>query len=136
MYGTLHQSVNVQATCTKVVYDKHFHGRNLAMIGASLMDCVCKLCGGSDSQHHIIRKCTHKDMLACRTKHVQLLKRRSSDIAARSIPIAPYIKVYLDFALQAGEDSGAFTAWTGILDPRLIYKLEKVEEVHAVGASS
>ena len=106
------------------------------MIGASLMDCVCKLCGGSDSQHHIIRKCTHKDMLACRTKHVQLLKRRSSDIAARSIPIAPYIKVYLDFALQAGEDSGAFTAWTGILDPRLIYKLEKVEEVHAVGASS
>ena len=87
------------------------------MIGANPMDCVCKLCGGSDSQHHIIRECTHKDMLACRTKHVQLLKRRSSDVTARFIPIAPYFKVYLNFALQAGEDSGAFIAWTGILDP-------------------
>ena len=109
-----HQSVNVQATCTKIVYDKHLHGRNLAMMGASPMDCVCKLCGGADSQHHIIRECTHNDMLECRTKHVQLLKRRSSDMTARSIPIAPYFKVYLDFALQAGEDSRALTAWTGI----------------------
>ena len=72
-------------------------------------------------------------MLACWTKHVLLLKRRSNDMTARSIPIAPYFKAYLDFALQAGEDGGALTAWTGILDPRLISKLEKVEEVHAVG---
>ena len=35
--------------------------------------------------------------------------------------------------LQAGEDSGALTAWTGILDNRLVTKLETVEEIHAVG---
>ena len=46
--------------------------------------------------------------------------------------MAPYYKVYLDFALQEGEDSGAFTAWTGILDNRLILKLETVKEVCAV----
>ena len=80
------------------------------------MDCVCKLCGGKDSQHHVIRDCTHREMTACRGKHVALLKRRSSDIAARQYQAAPYFEVYLDFALQAGVETGAYTAWTGILD--------------------
>ena len=35
------------------------------------MDCVCKLCGGVDSQHHIIRDCNHKDMAACRRSPAQ-----------------------------------------------------------------
>ena len=52
-------------------------------------------------------------------------------MSARRVPIAPYFKV--DFALQEGEDSGAFIAWTDILDQRLIAKLETVEKVHAVG---
>ena len=52
-------------------------------MGAFPMDCVCKLCGGADSQHHIIRECTHKDMTACRGKHVALLKRLSRDITTR-----------------------------------------------------
>ena len=47
--------------------------------------------------------------------------------------MAPYFKVYLDLALQEGEDNGAFTAWTDILDNRLIFKLETVEEIPAVG---
>ena len=64
------------------------------------MDCVCKLCGGVDSQHHTIWECTHRDMLACQTKHIQLLKRRYSDTSARSVPIAPYFKVCIDFTLQ------------------------------------
>ena len=127
------QSLNKPSTCAEIIYRKHLYGRIGAMIGANLMDCVCKLLGGEDSQHHIVRECSHKDMLACRTKHVQLLKRRSSDMTTRSIPTAPYFQVYLDFALQAGEAVGAFTSWTGILDPRLISKLETVEEVHAVG---
>ena len=71
------------------------------------MDCVCKLCGGVDSQHHIIRDCTHRKMAACRDKHVALLKRHSSDITARRYQAAPYFEVYLDFAPQAGVDSGA-----------------------------
>ena len=61
---------------------------------------------------------------------MQLLRRRSSNVSARRVPIAPYFKV--DFALQEGEDSGAFTVWTDILDQRLIAKLETVEKVHAV----
>ena len=123
------QSVNVSTTCSKIIYDKHLHGENLAKMGASPMDCVCKLCGGADSQHHIIRDCTHREMAACRDKHEALLKRRSSDITARRYQAAPYFEVYLDFALQAGVDSGAYTAWTGILDQRLITRLEGVQPV-------
>ena len=92
------------------------------------------LCGGEDSQHHIIRECTHKpcpeDILACRTKRVQLLRRRSSDRSERAH--RSLLKFYLDFALQVDEASGAFTAWTGILDNRQITKLKTVEDVHAV----
>ena len=68
-------------------------------------------------------------MAACRDKHVALLKRRSRDITARRYQAAPYFEVYLDFALQAGVDSGAYTAWTGILDQRLITRLEEVRPV-------
>ena len=39
---------------------------------------------------------------------------------------APYFKVYLDFALMVGEESDAYTAWPGILDDKLIVKLEAV----------
>ena len=58
------------------------------------MDCVCKLCGGVDSQHHIILDCTHREMASCRDKHIALLKRRSSDITARRYQAAPYFEVY------------------------------------------
>ena len=53
MYGThISQSVNVPAAYATIVYDKHLHGRNLAKIGTSPMDCVCELCGGEDSELH------------------------------------------------------------------------------------
>lgn len=34
------QSVNERSTCFKIIYDKHLHGRNLAMIGARWMGPV------------------------------------------------------------------------------------------------
>ena len=37
---------------------------------------------------------------------------------------SPYFKVYRDFALTVGEESDAYTAWPGILDDKLIVKLE------------
>ena len=82
------QSANVSTTCTKIIYDKH-QGENLAKMGASPMDCVCKLCGGGGSQHHIIRDCTHREMAACSDKHIAMLKRRSRDISARRYQAAP-----------------------------------------------
>ena len=41
------QSVNKRSTCSEtsvLIYDKHLHGRNLAMLGASPIYCACKLC--------------------------------------------------------------------------------------------
>lgn len=93
------------------------------------MDCVYKLCRGADSHHHIIRDYSHKDMVACRDKHVPLLKRRARDITARQYQAAPYFEGYLDFALQDGEESGAYTTWTGILNQRRIDELEEVRPV-------
>ena len=45
LYGTNKSSVNVGTTCTKIIYDslKHLHGEILAKMGASPMDCMCKL---------------------------------------------------------------------------------------------
>ena len=58
MYRTTdNMSVLERTTCTKIIYDKHLHGRNLEKFGAPPMDCGCKLCGGADSQYHIIREC-------------------------------------------------------------------------------
>ena len=34
------------------------------------------------SQTHFIKECTHKDMLACQTKHVKLLRESLSDRSA------------------------------------------------------
>ena len=79
LYGTnKSQSVNVGTTCTKIIYGMHLHEENQAKMGASPMDCVCKLCGGVDSQHHIIRDCTHRKTAACRDKHVEALERYCS----------------------------------------------------------
>ena len=87
--------------------------------------CVC---GGADSQHHIIQLYSHKDMIACKDKHVALLKRRSRDISAKRYQAAPY-DVYLDFTLRASEESGAYMSWTGIFDLRLLEQLEELRPV-------
>ena len=94
--------------------------------GADPMNCVFKSCGGFDSQHRIIRDCSHEGMLACRDKYVALLKRRSRDITARRYQAAPYFNVYLDVAFRPGGTRALTSAWTGILDPRLVETLEVV----------
>lgn len=60
------QSVNVNFTGSKIIYDKHLNGRNLTKMETFPMDDECKLCGGANSQHHIVCDCAHKDMMACR----------------------------------------------------------------------
>ena len=102
------------------------------------MNCVFKSCEGVDSQHHIIRECaykdirhsSHKDMLACRDKHVALLKRRLRDITASRYQAAPYFEVHLDFrrrvAFGPGEESGAYS---DILDPCQVEALEMAQPI-------
>jgi hypothetical protein len=124
-------SVMERATCVRIIYDKHLHGRNLAKFGAPPMDCVCKLCGGADSQYHIIRECSHPDMVACRRRHIALLWAKSNLMTSRRWGVAPYFAIYLTFALTTGEALGSHTAWTGILDPRLLEELEVAATVHS-----
>ena len=59
-------------------------------------------------------------MLTCRPKHLVLLKSW--------LPISPYFKV----STLRWEEGGTYTAWTGILDNKLMAKLEEVEEIHSV----
>ena len=56
------------------LWDICMHGRNLARNPLFNDDTSCPLCGGADSQYHIIRECRHKSMRDCRQKHIALLE--------------------------------------------------------------
>ena len=65
-----------RATCYRILWDKHMHGRNLGKNSLFKDDTSCPLCGWADSQNHIIRECSHRTMQACRQKHIALLDTR------------------------------------------------------------
>ena len=57
--GHVHETADV---ITKVLYDKHFHGKSLAKLNTK-----CKLCSSvRDSQQHILRECSVPVMVRCR----------------------------------------------------------------------
>ena len=58
MYGLSgSMSILSRATCVRILWDKHMHGRNLAKHPLFSDDTTCPLWGGADSQYHIIQEC-------------------------------------------------------------------------------
>ena len=58
MYGLgCSMSILSRSTCVRILWDKHMHGWNLAKHSLFTDDTTCPLCGGADSQYHIIREC-------------------------------------------------------------------------------
>ena len=51
-------TVMSRATCVRILWDKHMHGGNLGKNPLFTDDNSCPLCGGADSQYHIIRECS------------------------------------------------------------------------------
>ena len=53
-------SIDVRLSRLRALWDNHYHGSTLLLIGADEEAGTCKLCGdGVEDQYHIIRACTH-----------------------------------------------------------------------------
>ena len=117
-------TVMSRATCVRILWDKNMHGGNLGKNSLFTDDTSCPLCGGADSQYHIIRECSHRTMQACRQKHIALLDIRKRDLRKKRHPISPLFEAYLAFATTLGESLMSHTAWTGMLAPGLLAALE------------
>ena len=61
------RSIRRQKFVTNVIYGKHWHTENSTKLCKGRKDKICPLCGSKeDGKRHIIRGCTHKEMVACR----------------------------------------------------------------------
>ena len=109
--------IGASATCVRILWNKHMHGGNLGKNPLFTDDTSCPLCGGADSQYHIIRECSHRTMQACRQKHIALLDIRKRDLRKKRHPISPLFEAYLAFATTLGESLMSHTAWTGTRAP-------------------
>ena len=63
------KSTGHHAHTARMVYDKHWHGRNRAKNSRLTTEerdetATCHLCGGTDSQSHAFRSCTHDNISA------------------------------------------------------------------------
>ena len=130
MYG-LGGSMSIlsHSTCVRILWDKHIHGRILAKHPLFTDDTTCSLCGGADSQYHIIRECQHISMRACRQKHIALLNIRRNHHRRTNNPVSALFQAYLDFASTLGEERMSHTAWTGMLAQALLYILVEANKV-------
>ena len=69
------------------VQAKDMHGRNLSKHPLLTDDTTCPLCGGADSQYHIIRKFQHKSMRVWQQKHIALLDIRRNHLRRTNNPV-------------------------------------------------
>ena len=81
MYG-LGGSMSVlsRSKCVRILWDKHMHGQNFAKHPLFTDYTTCPLCGGVDSQYHVIRECQHTSMRAYHQKQIALLDIRRNHL--------------------------------------------------------
>ena len=102
-------SILSRSTCVRILWDKHMHGRNLAKHSLFTDDTTCPLCGGADSQYHIIRECQHPSMRSCRQKHIALLDIRRAHLHRTNNPVYTLFQAHLAFASTLGEEKMSLT---------------------------
>ena len=110
-------SIRRRKFITNTIYDKHWHGGNLAHLDLPEVDTCCPLCGSKqDGQQHIIRECTHKKMVACRRQWGMHSSRKVDAAAAANDPLARLYRGYYRIAADMFEDlPEAYQMWVGIL---------------------
>ena len=121
-------SIDVRISRLRALWDKHYHGANLLLIGADEEVGSCKLCGGLEDQYHIIRTCTHPDMVRCRQRHISVIGGLLRD-KYKNDPALPYLRCYTQMAFSLDTDGikrHSNTAWTGMLHPDLADKLTNI----------
>ena len=85
----------------KVLYDKHFHGKNLAKFKNAEVDTTCKLCHSvRDGQQHILRECCDPAMVRCRRRQETSLHRKVCTAETKRDPMASFYRGYYNFAVD------------------------------------
>ena len=104
----------------KVLYDKHFHGKNLAKFNNTEIDTTCKLCRSVwDGQQHILRECSDPAIVRCRRRQETSLHRKVCMAKTKRDPMARFHHGYYTFAVDRRPDAHEF--WTGLYsDPALL----------------
>ena len=126
--ATAGMSIRRRKFITNAIYDKHWHGGNLAHLDLPEVDTCCPLCGSNkDGQQHIIRECTHKKMVACRRQWDMHISRKVDAAAAANDPLARLYRGYYRIATDMFEDlPEAYQMWVGILTEDVMVALEAV----------
>ena len=121
-------SIRRRKFITNAIYDKHWHGGNLAHLDLPEEDTCCPLCGSNqDGQQHIIRECTHKKMVACRRQWNMHISRKVDAAEAAIHPLARLCRGYYRIATDTYADlPEAYQMWVCILTEDVMVALEAV----------
>ena len=113
---------------TKVLYDKHFHGKNLAKFNNLEIDTTYKLCRSArDGQQHILRECSVPAMVWHRRRQETALHRKVCTAETKRDPIARFYRGYYNFAVDRRPDEHEF--WIGVYSEQALLDLEGIEQV-------
>ena len=125
--ATRTMSLRRRVFITKVLYDKHFHGKNLAKFNNAEVDTTCKLCHSArDGQQHILRECCEPAMVRCRRRQETSLHRNVCTAETKRDPMARFYRGY-NLAVDRRPDGHEF--WTGVYSEQALSDLEGIELV-------
>ena len=126
--ATRTMSLRRRVFITKVLYDKHFHGKNLAKFNNAEVDTTCKLCHSArDGQQHILRECCDPAMVRCRRRQETSLHRKVCTAETKRDPMARFYRGYYNLAVDRRPDAHEF--WTGVYSEQALSHLEGIELV-------
>ena len=100
---------------TKVLYDKHFRGRNFAKFNNAEIDTTstCKLCcSAKDGRQYILRECSDPAMMLYRMSQETALHRKVCTAKRKRDPIARLYRDYYNLAVKRRPDTHEF--WIGV----------------------
>ena len=126
--ATRTMSLRRRVFITKVLYDKHFHGKNLAKFNNAEYDTTCKLCHSArDGQQHILRECCDPAMVRCRRRQETSLHRKVCTAETKRDPMARFYRGYYNLAVDRRPDAHEF--WTGVYSEQALLDMEGIELV-------
>ena len=138
------RSTGHYAHTARMVYDKHWHGRNRAKnkhLSQKEREATasCHLCGSTDSQAHAFRSCTHNNICAIRTQtyeslqelitaHNQTAGENQTELAGQRRRLLTGILHELQTCTDAAR------AWTGNWSQGMITRLQGMLEMDNISS--
>jgi Ulp1 family protease len=143
VFNAQHGTPGQYAHTARVIWDKHWHGRNRAKQRGLTEDgrqaeTLCHMCHASDSQHHSFRWCTHSNVRAIREETIEALgnyERLHRDLRAED-GTAEEHRIQLAFIKGIIHEfhtcSDAGRAWTGNWSSGMIARLQTCTQVEHI----